>query len=143
MGAHRDRSPCPIAYSLDLLGDRWTLLVLRDLAFKNRRYFQDLQGAPEKISSNILTNRLRRLERSHIIEAHPDPSDGRRIRYFLTDDGLDLIPVLLEMTIWGSKRHPDPSVTAEQADKMSADRAGTVRAHQERLRAERETARLA
>ncbi|MGE0161475.1 MAG: winged helix-turn-helix transcriptional regulator [Gemmatimonadales bacterium] len=141
MGAHRDRSRCPIAYSLDVVGDRWTLLVLRDLAFKNRRYFQDFLGASERISSNILAERLRRLERAGLIEGHADPEDGRRIRYYLTDDGLDLIPVLIEMTIWGSRRHPDPSVPVERAEQMSADREGTVRSYRERLRAEREAGR--
>ena len=140
MGAHRERSRCPIAYSLDVLGDRWTLLILRDLAFKNRRYFQDFLGASERISSNILTDRLRRLERWNLIEGHADPSDGRRIRYFLTDDGLDLIPVLVEMTIWGTKRHPDPVIPVERAERMSADREGTVRAYRDRLREEREAA---
>ncbi|MGE0158167.1 MAG: winged helix-turn-helix transcriptional regulator [Gemmatimonadales bacterium] len=140
MGAHRERSRCPIAYSLDVLGDRWTLLILRDLAFKNRRYFQDFLGASERISTNILTDRLRRLERWHLIEGHADPGDGRRIRYFLTDDGLDLIPLLVEMTIWGSKRHPDPSVSPEQAERMGANRDATIGSHRERLRAEREDA---
>ena len=140
MGAHRERSRCPIAYSLDVLGDRWTLLILRDLAFKNRRYFQDFLGASEKIASNILTDRLRRLERWNLVEGHPDPADGRRVRDFLTDDGLDLIPVLIEMTIWGSKRHPDPAMPAERAERMSRDREGTVRSYRERHRAEREAA---
>jgi DNA-binding HxlR family transcriptional regulator len=140
MGAHRERSRCPIAYSLDVLGDRWTLLILRDLAFKNRRYFQDFLGASERIASNILADRLRRLERWKLIERHADPADGRRIRYFLTDDGLDLIPVLIEMTIWGSKRHPDPSVPVERAEQMSTDREAVVRSYLERLREEREAA---
>lgn len=138
MGAHRERSRCPIAYSLDVLGDRWTLLILRDLAFKNRRYFQDFLGASERISSNILADRLRRLERWKLIERHADPADGRRIRYFLTDDGLDLIPILIEITIWGSKRHPDPTVPVERAEQMSLDRDAVVRSYQERIRQERE-----
>jgi DNA-binding HxlR family transcriptional regulator len=125
---------------LDVLGDRWTLLILRDLAFKNRRYFQDFLGASERISSNILTDRLRRLERWKLIEGYADPADGRRIRYFLTDDGLDLIPVLLEMTIWGSKRHPDPSIAVERAEQMCGDREGTVRSYRDRLQEEREAA---
>lgn len=141
MGAHRERSRCPIAYTLDVIGDRWTLLIVRDLAFKHRRYFQDFLGASEKISSNILADRLRRLERWGLVEKHADPSDGRRIRYFLTDEGLDLIPVLVELTIWGSKRHPDPWLPVERAERMSADREGTVRAYRERLRAERDEAR--
>jgi DNA-binding HxlR family transcriptional regulator len=140
MGAHRERSRCPIAYSLDVLGDRWTLLILRDLAFKNRRYFQDFLGASEKIASNILTDRLRRLERWKLVEALPDPTDGRRIRYFLTDDGLDLIPLLIEMTIWGSKRHPDPAIPVERAERMGEDRDGIVASYRERHRAEREAA---
>ena len=137
MGAHRERSRCPIAYTLDVLGDRWTLLILRDLAFKNRRYFQDFLGASERISSNILTDRLRRLERWKLIEGHADPADGRRVRYFLTDDGLDLIPVLLEMTLWGSKRHPDPGIPVERAERMSADRERTARSYRDRHREER------
>jgi DNA-binding HxlR family transcriptional regulator len=140
MGAHRERSCCPIAYSLDVLGDRWTLLILRDLAFKNRQYFQDFFGASEKIASNILADRLRRLERWNLIERHSDPGDGRRIRYFLTDDGLDLIPILIELTIWGSKRHPDPSVPVERAEEMSSDRDAVVRSYQERHREERDVA---
>jgi hypothetical protein len=101
------------------LGDRWTLLILRDLAFKNRRYFQDFLGASERISSNILADRLRRLERWKLIERNADPADGRRIRYFLTDDGVvrafipdpnpsggtsfpEGISVAEEGTIWGA-----------------------------------------
>jgi DNA-binding HxlR family transcriptional regulator len=140
MAAHRERSRCPIAYCLDVIGDRWTLLVLRDLAFKERRHFQDFLGASEKISTNILADRLRRLERWKLIQGHPDPTDGRRIRYFLTDDGLDLIPLLIEMTMWGSKRHPDPSIPPERAERMGADREATVESIRQRLRAEREAA---
>jgi DNA-binding HxlR family transcriptional regulator len=140
MAAHRERSRCPIAYSLDVIGDRWTLLILRDLAFKDRRYFQDFLAASEKISTNILTDRLRRLERWNLIEGHADPADGRRIRYFLADDGLDLIPLLIEMTIWGSRRHPDPSIPPDQAERMGADPDATVKSIRQRLRAEREEA---
>jgi DNA-binding HxlR family transcriptional regulator len=140
VGAHRNRSRCPIAYSLDVLGDRWTLLILRDLAFKGRRYFQDFLGASEGISSNILTDRLRRLERWNLIEGHPDPTDGRRTRYFLTDDGLDLIPVLIEMTVWGSKRQPDPLIPQERLERMGSDREQTIRSYRERLTSERSAA---
>lgn len=139
--SHRDRSRCPIAFSLDVLGDRWTLLILRDLAFKNRRYFQDFLGASEGISSNILSNRLGRLERWKLIEKRPDPTDGRRIRYFLTDDGLDLIPILIEMTVWGSKRHPDPLMPIERIERMHPDREATIRSYRQRHIAEREAAR--
>jgi DNA-binding HxlR family transcriptional regulator len=137
MGAHRERSKCPIAYSLDIVGDRWTLLVLRDLAFKDRRYFRDFLGASEAISSNILTERLRRLQRWNLITMVPDPSDGRRSRYFLTNDGLDLLPILIEMTVWGSKRQPESNPPPERIERMSPDRAGTIRKLRERHIAER------
>ena len=137
---HRVRSRCPIAYSLDVLGDRWTLLILRDLAFKNRRYFQDFLHASEGISSNILSNRLRRLERWQLITKRLDPDDRRRIRYFLTDDGLDLIPILIEMTIWGTKRHHDPQMPLERIERMHPDREATIRSYRQRHIAEREAA---
>lgn len=140
MGTHRERSRCPIAYSLDLLGDRWTLLILRDLAFKNRRYFQDFLGASEGISSNILTIRIRRLEEWKLIVKVADPGDRRRTRYFLTDDGLDLLPVLIEMLAWGSTRHPDPNPSAEQVARVTSDREGAVRRYREAHVAEREAA---
>jgi DNA-binding HxlR family transcriptional regulator len=140
MAAHRERTRCPIAYSLDVLGDRWTLLILRDLAFKSRRHFQDFLGASEKISSNILADRLQRLERWRLVQSVPDAEDGRRIRYFLTEDGLDLIPILIEMTVWGSKRHPDPAMPLERIERMGADRERVVRSYREKHAAEREAA---
>lgn len=127
MGAHRDHSRCPIAYCLDVVGDRWTLLILRDLAFFRRRFFGDFLGASEGISSKILADRLARLEGWGLVVKAPDPTDRRRARYFLTDDALDLLPVLVEMTIWGSRRHPTPSLTAEQVEHLSSDRAGVIR----------------
>ena len=140
MLAHRERSSCPIAYSLDVLGDRWTLLILRDLAFKGRRYFQDFLRASEGISSNVLTDRLRRLERWNLILKAGDPNDRRRNRYFLTDDGLDLLPVLIEMTVWGLKRYPAAHVTEERLNRMNPDREGTLRAYRARHAAERAAA---
>jgi DNA-binding HxlR family transcriptional regulator len=140
MGAHTERSRCPIAYTLDVLGDRWTLLILRDLAFKGRRYFGDFLGASEGISSKTLTDRLTRLESWGLVVKAPDPADRRRARYFLTDDGLDLLPLLIEMTIWGSRRHPDPDPPAERVERMGPDRSGTIRWYRERHVVEREGA---
>jgi DNA-binding HxlR family transcriptional regulator len=140
MPAHAERSRCPIAYSLDVLGDRWTLLILRDLAFKGRRSFGDFLGASEAISSKTLADRLNRLLRWELLVKAPDPDDQRRVRYFLTDDGLDLLPILIEMTIWGSRRHPDPDPPAERIDRMRADRAGAIRRYREQHVAEREAA---
>jgi DNA-binding HxlR family transcriptional regulator len=126
MSAHRERSRCPIAFSLDVVGDRWTLLVLRDIALLGRRYFGDFLAASERISSKTLTDRLQRLERAKLIVRVPDPADQRRARYFLTDDGLDFLPVLIEMAIWGSVRHPTPRLSGETVERMRSDRAGTI-----------------
>jgi len=127
---------------LDVLGDRWTLLILRDLAFFGRRNFQDFLAASEGISSNILADRLRRLEGSNIIEGHRDPADRRRIRYFLTDDGLDLLPILIEMTIWGGLRHPNSSIPRERIERMNEERDRAVRSARDEHVAEREAAAL-
>jgi DNA-binding HxlR family transcriptional regulator len=113
------------------------VLVLRDLAFKNRRYFQDFLGASEGISSSVLTDRLRRLERWNLIVMVPDPQDGRRARYFLADDGLDLLPVLVEMTVWGSKRHADSDPPPERVERMNSDRAANIRKLRDTLISER------
>jgi DNA-binding HxlR family transcriptional regulator len=141
MSSHRDRSPCPIAYGLDVLGDRWTLLILRDLAFKERHYFSDFLGASERISSKILTDRLARLEDAGLVVKTPDPDDGRRARYFLSDDGLDLLPVMIEIALWGSERHPDPKPGPGELEHFRLDREGAVRRVRTKLTEERERAR--
>lgn len=97
------RSRCPISLSLDILGDKWTLLVLRDLVFTGKRHFRDFLSSPEKIATNILTSRLRTLEATEIIIRHADPRNARQVIYTLTDKGLDLIPVLLDLIVWGDK----------------------------------------
>lgn len=94
------RSTCPIACTLDLLGDRWTLLVVRDLFF-GARYFDDFQKSPEGIASNILGDRLRKLEADGLITRTRDEQDGRRFRYELTARGRGLKKVLIEIARWG------------------------------------------
>lgn len=100
------RSHCPIAFSLDLLGDRWTLVVLRDLIIKGKRFFRELLDAEEGIASNILTERLRRLESAGIITRRDDPENARQVIYEPTAKGLDLIPLLLELARWGATYDP-------------------------------------
>jgi len=140
MGAHRNRSRCPIAFCLDVVGDRWTLLILRDLAFFRRRSFGDFLASAEGISSNILAERLRRLERSGLVVRVPDPQDRRRARFFLTEDGLDLLPVLVEMTIWGGRRHPNSSVPRAQLERWSDHREELIARQRGEHAAEREQA---
>jgi DNA-binding HxlR family transcriptional regulator len=97
------RSTCPIAGSLDILGDKWTMLVIRDMVFSRKRHFREFLESPEGIASNILTDRLKRLEESGIVARRPDPDSARQVIYTLTEKGKDLIPALLELARWGAK----------------------------------------
>ena len=126
------RSGCPISFSLEILGDRWSLLVLRDIAFRSARYFQDFVESDERIASNVLAERLRRLESHGIIEKARDPEDRRRYRYTLTPAGLDLIPVLVDLTIWGGKHDPDSTFPRPRLERMERDRKGAIKYYRER-----------
>ena len=101
--AIKRRSGCPLNASVEMLGDRWSLLILRDMMVRGfRSYKEFLEGSYEGIATNILADRLRRLEESGIIVAAPDRSDGRKLIYSLTQKGIDLAPVLTEMVLWAA-----------------------------------------
>jgi DNA-binding HxlR family transcriptional regulator len=99
-GREQRRSPCPVACSLDILGDRWTLLVIRDL-FLGRSRFKDFAASPEKIPTNILADRLERLLQFEIIEQIPAELGAKRLAYRLTKKGHALGPTLRAMRDWG------------------------------------------
>jgi len=103
------RSGCPVSVSLDLLGDRWSLIVVRDLMLRGYRTFREFQIAGEGISSNILSDRLHKLEAAGILTAEPAEDDGRSTHYRLTSKGITLAPVLLELLIWAA-HHEDTTV---------------------------------
>lgn len=94
---------CPIRYAATVLGDAWSLVILRDLIFKGSRHFGDFVAAGERISTNILTDRLQRLEAEGIVTRHRDPENAVKVIYLLTDKGRDLVPVLLSMIVWSAK----------------------------------------
>ena len=100
----RRRSDCPIGYALDIFGDRWSLLIVRDMLFKQRRRFGQFAEAGEGIATNILADRLARLEAEGLVSKAPDPDNRRQFVYSLTPKGLDLAPLLVEMIVW-SARH--------------------------------------
>ena len=99
------RSNCAVACTLDLVGDRWTLLLVRDL-LAGRRYFDEFLRSPERIATNILAARLRALEERGLIEKVPDPSDQRRCEYRFTKEGLHLRELLGHIAAWGRKHLP-------------------------------------
>jgi DNA-binding HxlR family transcriptional regulator len=96
------RSGCPLNASVEMLGDRWSLLIIRDMMLRGSQTFKEFLSSYERIASNILTDRLRRLESYGIITTRPDPTDGRKMIYLLTQKGLDLAPVLTEMVLWAA-----------------------------------------
>jgi DNA-binding HxlR family transcriptional regulator len=96
------RSGCPLNASVEMLGDRWSLLIVRDIMVRGYRTFKEFLSSDERIATNILADRLRRLEIYGIITAQPDPSDGRKLHYLLTVKGMDLAPVLTEMVLWAA-----------------------------------------
>ena len=115
------RSQCPISFALDVLGDRWTLLVVRDLALKGKSSFSELMASDEAIASNILTERLSRLEAHGVVVVARDHNDRRRKVYRLTEAGKDLLPILLDMLVWGAAHDAHVSPTAQRLARAAAD----------------------
>lgn len=100
------RSGCPINLSLEIFGDRWTLLVLRDIIFTGARHFRELLAGPERISSNILTGRLSALVEHGLLTRTGDPSHKQKITYSLTEQAIDLVPVFVQLGAWGTRYLP-------------------------------------
>jgi DNA-binding HxlR family transcriptional regulator len=101
------RSGCPINLTLEVLGDKWSLLIIRDVMFGNRRHFRDLlQKSDEGIASNILADRLKTLLKEGIMTRASDPSHKQKGIYSLTEQGIELVPVLAQMAGWGCKFLP-------------------------------------
>lgn len=96
------RSHCPISFALDIIGDRWTLLVLRDLIIVGKRYFREMLASEEGIASNILTARLKQLEACGMVSRRLDPENARQRIYEPTRKALDMLPAMLELARWGA-----------------------------------------
>ncbi|MBC8166163.1 MAG: helix-turn-helix transcriptional regulator, partial [Bryobacteraceae bacterium] len=92
-----------MSIALEVLGDRWSLLVIRDLMVRGFQTFKEFQESGEGIATNILADRLKKLEASGIISSEVAETDGRRVNYRLTEKGIDLAPVLLDLLIWGAR----------------------------------------
>lgn len=120
------RSDCPINITLEMLGDSWSLLVVRDLLFGGARKFKDLLDASEGVATNILANRLQRLEHAGIIDRHVDSTDARSHVYLLTEKGLGLAPVLIEMVLWAA-RHEDTGAPPAMVEAMRKNRQQFIR----------------
>jgi DNA-binding HxlR family transcriptional regulator len=120
------RSGCPIACALDLVGDRWTLVVLRDLIMVRKRHYQELLAGNEGIASNILASRLKLLEAAGLVTRRRDPTQARRVIYEPTEKALDLVPVMVELMQWGLKHVPRSAAPPPMLRRLAADRDGFI-----------------
>lgn len=101
------RSGCPINLTLEVIGDKWSLLVIRDMMFGNRRHFRELlTGSEEGIASNILADRLQRLQEAGLVTRAPDPSHKQKVVYSLTEPAIQLVPVMAALGSWGRRHLP-------------------------------------
>jgi DNA-binding HxlR family transcriptional regulator len=117
----KHRSGCPVSTSLEVLGDRWSLLIIRDLMVRGYRGFKEFEQSGEGIATNILADRLRKLESAGIVMTEVDKRDRRKVNYRLTRKGIDLAPVLLELLIWGA-RHENTGAPYAVIEDMARNR---------------------
>lgn len=115
------RSDCPISYILDLVGDRWSLLIVRDL-MQGKRFYKEFLISNEKIATNILADRLKRLESNELIESRVYPNLKTQKEYRLTEKGQDLIPIILELMLWSSKHGSDIEISSELVNQIESNR---------------------
>lgn len=118
------RSACPINIALEAFGDRWSLLVLRDMVMFGKRHYGELLESDEGISTNILADRLKKLEARGLISRGDDPGSRRQVIYKVTEKGLALVPVLLEMMHWAAAHDPGTPVSKPFLRRLREDRAG-------------------
>ena len=120
------RSHCPIAFALDIFGDKWSLLVLRDLLFMGKRHYHEFLASEEGISTNILADRLRRLEADGLIAKVRDRKNRRQYVYRPTQKGLDLLPITLEIIRWSAKHDSQTAAPPSFIRRLRRDREGLI-----------------
>jgi len=120
----RRRSDCPVHFGLEVFGDQWSLLILRDLMFKGRTTYTEFLRAEESIATNVLADRLVRLEQDGIVTSERDGRTGRSVRYRLTSKGVDLLPVLLDIIAWSATYDLRTAAEPEFVERLRSDRSG-------------------
>jgi len=130
------RSLCAISTALDVVGDRWSLLILRDLMFTEKRSYSEFLLSDEGIATNILAARLLRMEENGIIRKSAHPSDGRKSIYLLTEKGIGLLPVLIELNFWMAEHDPAGIICIEKLRYSTASKAEIISVEIARLRQE-------
>jgi len=123
----KKRSFCPVNYALEEFGDIWSLLIVRDILFFGKATYGEFLSSREKISTNILANRLSQLVEKGILTKTSDESDKRKDRYQLTQKGLDLYPIMLQMILWSAKYDPNTPISSSYANFMKNEKEEAVK----------------
>lgn len=121
------RSSCPISTALDIFGDKWSLLVIRDLIFKQKQTYGEFLDSEEKIATNILADRLLLLETAGLISKEKHPESKAKVLYRLSDKGIDLLPALVEIILWSEKYHDVHPFASQFAKQIKKDKEKTIK----------------
>jgi DNA-binding HxlR family transcriptional regulator len=124
----KKRSDCPVCSSLDVWGDKWSLLIIRDLMFAKECTYGDLLKSPEGIATNILASRLLALEENKLIEKLDHPESKAKVLYRLTKKGIDLLPIMIEINLWAEKYFPIPADRKAMLKEVKKDKEGFIKA---------------
>lgn len=127
MANTKKKSDCPINFALEIFGDRWTFLIVRDMMFKGKHYYGEFLQSEEKIATNILAERLSLLEQSQIVVKSSDKSHKQKVIYKLSQKGIDLLPVLVDMIMWSAKYDKNSAVDAKFVKAVKRDREGLIK----------------
>ena len=127
------RSDCPISYTLDFFGDKWIFLIMRDIALNGKKFYNEFLVAGEGIATNVLSDRLKMLVSRGFITSQTYDKLKTKKEYRLTEKGKDLIPILIEMIIWGAKYDDKTAATYEFIDKAKRDRKRVINKILDRL----------
>ena len=122
MKRSENKSHCPVNFALETFGDTWSLLIVRDIVFWGKRTYGEFLDSGEGIATNVLATRLARLEQKGILVKEPHPGDRRKEMYTLTEKGLALIPILLEMAGWSAQYDPQTTAPQQFVAAVHADR---------------------
>lgn len=129
----KKRSDCPISCSLDIFGDKWSLLIIRDVMLRGKCSYSEFLKSEEKIATNILSSRLALLEAAQILSKEVAPENRSKFIYYLTQKGADLLPIIIELMDWGARYH-DHCPRRELGKKIKKDKAAVIGEYMQRLK---------
>ena len=133
MANQKRKSDCPINFALEIFGDRWTFLIVRDMMFKGKHYYGEFLQSEEKIATNILADRLSLLEKSEIVVKTTDLNHKSKLVYSLSQKGIDLLPILVDVIMWSAKYDKNSAVDVKFVRSVKRDREGLIKEISNRL----------